>query len=411
MLKKIRWRFIMSAMIATSVVMLAIVIIINTWNYFAVSKRQDGMLMGIWSFESEHGHKEEKRTPMPEIKKKEFNKPDIRDTIRFFMVEQDETGSEMMLSMDYIAALSREQALSYADHVFDAGKDRGYYENYRYNIFEKDGRRIALFLNSYRELQSIYTILFISFTAALISLAIIFILILFFSKKAIIPYMKNIELQKQFITDAGHELKTPITSISTSVDVLELEYGEDEWIANIRQQIKRMTKLTENLVMLSRFDEEQPVVNKQEFSLSDAIWEAAEPFCKIFDSRGLAFKQDIEDGLTLYGDRMMLQEMISVLMDNAFKYTNDFGKVAIKAYEKNRKIYIEVFNTCEDVSNIDFKRIFDRFYRPDDSRTNKTGGSGIGLSIARAAAEANGGKIHAESMDGQSIIFKIVFKI
>ncbi len=409
MLKKMRWRFIMAAMTATAAVMAVIVLVINVWNYSVVTARQDNMIQDIWNAEQRHVEEARRPIPFPGRRPSQNRKAEMEEMTRFFLVETDEAGEVTQVSMDNIASVSEEQAAEYAKTVLKKEQDAGYYEHYRYQIFATESGSLAVFLNAYRELQFMQTLFVISCLTALVSLLVIFFLVVMFSGRAIGPYLKNTERQKRFITDAGHELKTPLTSISTSLDVLELEYGEDEWILNIRQQIKRMSKLTANLVTLSRLDEEMPVPDKQRFSLSDAVWEAAEPFVPLFEARGKRYSQEIAEGLELVGDRAMIQQMISILLDNGLNYSDEGGEIRFTAYRKHRKQYLEVFNTCSHVEQENLDRLFDRFYRPDDSRSSKQGGSGIGLSIAQAVVQSHGGSISVSSADGKSILFTVIF--
>lgn len=137
------------------------------------------------------------------------------------------------------------------------------------------------------------------------------------------------EAQKQFITNAGHELKTPLTAISTSADVLAMEHDGDEWVHNIQVQSGRLSKLITSLVALSRLDEENPFPVRTEFSLSDALWEISEPFGSLAQAKGKAYTQDIADGLTVTGDRTAIQQMFSILLDNALKYSPDGGSISL----------------------------------------------------------------------------------
>ena len=220
--------------------------------------------------------------------------------------------------------------------------------------------------------------------------------------------MKNIERQKRFITDAGHELKTPLTSIATSADIAAMEYEGDEWIANIQKQTARLTRLVSDLVTLSRLDEEMIIYDKMVFSLSDAAWEIAEPFASLAKAGGKTYIQNIEDRLEMEADRNSIQQLLSILLDNALKYSDEGGKIRLDIYRSHNRICMKVFNTCELQGITDLERLFDRFYRPDESRSTNTGGTGIGLSMAQAIVEAHGGKITVNSTDGKTIIFTVV---
>lgn len=407
MLKKMQWRFIRAAMASVFVVLTAIVVCINVLSYTSTTNRIDGMLNMIM----------ERRNPgeLPfgdggGRDEWDFRResPEMRYMMRFFSVQIDENGENINVSRDFIASISEEDAIEYAKTVLSKNKTNGFYKEYRYLVQNNDGTEKVVFLNSANELRFIKTLLIISCATAAVSLLAVFILIAAFSKKAIEPYVRNIEMQKQFITDAGHEIKTPLTSISTSADVLAMDYGENEWITNIQKQTNRLAKLVTNLVTLSRLDEPVPFPEKTVFSLSDLLWEASESFDVLAKAKGKSFEHSIEDSLELCGDRETVRQMISILLDNALKYSDEKGNINVKAFRKKKNTVIEISNTCILPENIDLNRLFDRFYRPDKSRSTNSGGNGIGLSIAKAAAEVSGGTITAERVNENEILFRII---
>ena len=151
-----------------------------------------------------------------------------------------------------------------------------------------------------------------------------------------------------------------------------------------------------------------PFPEKEEFSLSEAAWESAQPFAALADVQGKKYVQNIGEDIKMYGDRASVQQMISILLDNAVKYSDDNGEIHFDVCERHGKSIIEVFNTCDKIENMaEIGHVFDRFYRLDASRSRNTGGTGIGLSIAQAVAEAHGGSIRVESQDGRSLRFRI----
>ena len=215
------------------------------------------------------------------------------------------------------------------------------------------------------------------------------------------------EAQKQFITNASHELKTPLTAIATSADVLAMEHGDDEWVRNIQAQAARLAKLITNLVTLSRLDEENPFPARASFSLSDALWEISEPFVSLSQAKGKTYTQEIADGLTVVGDRTAIQQMVSILLDNALKYSPDGGCIALTARRSGKRTELTVSNTVDTDQPTDTDRLFDRFYRADESHSHAVSGTGIGLSIAKATVEAHGGKIFARQAAHQ-LVFHVV---
>lgn len=402
MLKKLRRRFIAAAMAAIGAVTLVLLCAVNLWNYKITTDSLDATL-DIMSLTGSYSSG--KDYSLPEI----FGGHSSEEMYmtRFFAVYYDQNGKAAGVFRDYIATVSVEQALSYSSDALSSGRERGYYGDYRYRVLGASGGSIVVFLNAVPEQQSMKTLLRVSVIVSLLALLAAFALITAFSKKATAPYMKNMQLQKQFITDAGHELKTPLTSISTSVDVLKLETGENEWVNNIQKQAARMSKLVANLVTLSKLDEGAQMPDMCDFSLSDAAWEVSEPFELRAVAQGKKYSRSIEDSITVHGDMAAVQQMISILLDNAFKYSDEGGEIRLSVRKQHKGSVIEVYNTCAEGSLGDISRFFDRFYRADKARS-ADGGTGIGLSIARAVAEAHGGSISAESADGRSIVFRAV---
>jgi len=406
MLKKVQRRFILSAMAAFGAVMLVIVVGINAVNYYQTTSAQDNLIRGL--LEYERSAFREPKAPRPPIGDLPGRGPEDAFMTRFFTVHCNLSGKVVAVSRGHISSVDEKTAGEYADAILSGGKERGYYGDYRYLVRADESGITVLFLNVSREMHFMKSLLLASLGTGIAAFLVVFVLVLVFSGYAVRPYLKNMERQKRFITDAGHELKTPIASIATSADIAAMEHEGDEWIANIQKQTVRLSRLVGDLVALSRLDEEAPFPEKSMFSLSDAAWEASEPFVVLAGAAGKKYGQNIEEGLELYGERNAIRQMISILLDNAVKYSDAGGEIRLDIYRKRKKIYIEVFNTCDlpDVSDLD--RLFDRFYRPDESRSVHTGGTGIGLSMAQAIAENHGGKIEVKSRSGKTIRFRVI---
>lgn len=405
MLKKIQRRFILAAMAAFGLVMLLIIVGINTLNYSRTTSMQDHLAEALLEHERT-GQGE--GAPPPPVRDIPGRNPEAAFMTRFFTVHCDADGRVREVLRDYISSVDEETAKAYARAVFSRGREKGYYQDYRYLVRRSEKGITILFLNTAMQLQSMRSLLVVSLAIGACSLFTVFLLVLLFSKRAIRPYLKNLEQQKRFITDAGHELKTPITSIATSADIAAMEHEGDEWIDNIRRQAAHLTKLVGDMVALSRLDEETPFPEKSRFSLSEAAWEIAEPFAHLAKAKGKQYSQNIEEDLTFFGDRDAIQRLISILLDNAVRYSDEGGEIQLQIYRRRGKVCIEVMNTCilPDISDLD--RLFDRFYRPDESRSAATGGTGIGLSMVRAIAKTHGGKATVQSIDGSRICFRVV---
>lgn len=410
MLKKMRWRFVAAAMAAIITVVLVLLCAINVWYYVIVTRQQDNTLVLISNL-----HQAE-FLPFGNGNFKppgQFGGLSIEQQymMRFFFVTFDQDENITSINAQSVSSLTPAEAAAHANEVLQSKRNSGYYDNYRYLKTTKGSEVMLTFLYSERELATIKYLLQVSGIVAFISLIAVFILVILFSTRAIAPYVRNIQTQKRFITDAGHELKTPLTAIVTSADVLAMENPGNEWITNIQHQSSRLSKLITNLVTLSRLDEDKPFSEQTSFSLSDALWEISESIQSIAYAKGKHYECDIEKDLSFYGNKNEIQQVVSILLDNAIKYSDDEGKINLSLHKKQRKMEILVSNTCKPDLNMDIKRIFDRFYRPDQSRSTNSGGTGVGLSIAKATIESQGGKISVkqiENSNGTVLQFSII---
>ena len=332
--------------------------------------------------------------------------PEIGDA-RYFRVSYNLADKTFEVDLTHTSLVTQSTAMEYAKDVIDNKSDSGYVEHYRYLVHRgQDGIHIT-FLSRYEAMEAFQnnteTLILISVGG----IAVMAIVLTILSAKVVSPLVKNHQRQKEFITSASHELKTPLTAISTSADVLAIELTDDEWVHNIQVQAGRLSKLITNLVTLSRLDEEDPFPVRAEFSLSDALWEITEPFVSLAQAKGKYYTQKIADDLTITGDRASVQQMVSILLDNALKYSPDGGHITLTAQHCGRKVEITVSNTIDATQCTDTSRLFDRFYRADESHSNTVSGTGIGLSIAQATVQAHGGKISVKQ-SGDTILFQVL---
>lgn len=317
-------------------------------------------------------------------------------------------GTVFSVDTGRIAAVSSEEAAEYAAQLYAQGKTGGFFENYKYQAHACNEGIMYIFLDCNEELETFYSFLFVSILASLIGILLVFALVLFFSKLAVRPVAESYEKQKQFITDASHEIKTPLTVIDANTEVLEMESGENEWTKSIKNQVKRLASLTEKLVFLSRMEEENAALQMADFSLSEAILQTAQPYEAIAEVQGKTLSLEIERNVSYYGNEASLRQLISLLLDNAMKYSNPGGSIAVQFRTAGKNKVLSVKNTVSHIQKGKLDMLFERFYRLDSSRSSQTGGYGIGLSVARAIVTAHKGKISAQSDDGRSILFTIV---
>ena len=324
---------------------------------------------------------------------------------RFFVVHGDGT-TVTDVEMERIAAVSETEAADFYVQALQQEREYGFCGDYRYRAVENGNDTTVVFLNFEPDRRTALNTLLISATVAVVAYLAVFLLVYLLSKRAIRPMLRSAEQQKQFLTDAGHELKTPLTIISTSADVLDAELPNNEWVASIRRQAGRMSGLIANLITLSRMEEETPFQNDA-FVLSEAVWDVAEQYRAVAETRQRRLVLEIADGVEIRGDAAAIQQMLSLLLDNAVRYADEGTTIALRLYVL-RDIILEVENGCTLPEDLDPERLFDRFYRVDTTRSRTTGGSGIGLSVARAIVEHHGGTLTA-ARHGCSICFRARF--
>ncbi len=335
--------------------------------------------------------------------------PEIPYESRYFSVLLDEKGEVILTDTSKIVSIDTENAIEYASEVWARGKEKGFMDHYRYWKTSYGEEIRVIFLDCRRQLDNFLNFLFTTMIVSFIGLLSVLFLMIYFSGRIVKPFSDNYEKQKRFITDAGHELRTPLTIIEADTEVLEMDFGENEWLQDIREQTKRLADLTGSLVMLSRMEEGQNGNLKVEFPLSDMVEEVCHTFQAPAKIQGICMKTAITPMISIKGDEKAIRSLITILLDNAVKYTNERGRIDVTLGKKKNRIYLSVFNTTEYISKEQTSRLFDRFYRTDISRNSQTGGYGLGLSIAAATADSHKGKIMAETEDEKSLRITVTF--
>ena len=310
-------------------------------------------------------------------------------------------------------SFSDEDLENYISVIRQRGKDHGWNQFIKYRVItnkDTDGNEqiCIAFINASPTLYSIMSLLVISMIIGLATFLIILLLIIMASRRAIQPLIESYQKQHQFITDAGHELKTPLTVISANSELARMTYGDSEWFDGIDRQVQRMNKLVRELITLAKMDEQQKI-DFEPFSLSDALYDVMLPFEQVLTRQKKQLTYDITDDITLKGNESSIRELISILIDNAAKYCEESGTVHVELHTVNSKIRLAITNDFPDVANCDFSAIFDRFYRADKSRKSD-GSYGLGLSIAKNIVEIHHGTIAARAAGATKVIFEVVFK-
>ena len=395
MIKKLQRKFILLSMSAFLLVLAVIITGINIVNYNAVVQEAD-MLLSIMSSNKGEFPKEPDKfgTMLPP-----GMSPEIPYESRYFsVVANTETKQILFVETSQIISVNTQSAIDYAQIVLNLNKTAGFLDNFRYQIQTEHNYVRITFLDCGRKLDAFRSFLIASIGISLFGYIIVFALISFFSNRIIRPISESYEKQKRFITDASHEIKTPLTIIHADSDVLEMEYGENEWLNDIKKQAAQLTELTNDLVFLSRMEESEHTLPAIDFPFSEVITELSSSFQILAHRQEKELQSLIPPMLTLCGNEKSIRELVSILLDNAIKYSPLKEKIYLTVEEHTKYITISVTNTTmQTIEKEQLKLLFDRFYRVDTSRNSQTGGHGIGLSIAQAIVDAHHGKISATS--------------
>lgn len=423
MIKQLRKRFIFIAMSSFFIVVFLIVGLTSLSYYVKLKVELDENLDVIienldlvenlaYEYEWSYGRKD---TDKPVYKNQDQEGKDTIDEIlsgvRFFTVTFNKEGDVTAVNTRNTNTVDETEAVRIASNLYQRHKTGGYCEYRKYRTVEKGDNTIYAFINSKRKMTSCITLIKNNVFSALIELLVLIFPVWFFSGYVVRPVKESYEKQKTFITNAGHEIKTPLTIIDANTDVIELTTGESEWTRSTRNQIKRLSKLTEQLIMLAKLEEFEKLSQTDKVILSDMVTEVCEQFETVADKHNKQLKADIDPALMIQADADMLERMFSILLDNAVKYADDGTMIFVSLKKTGKNIVFEIENHATGMKKGKHDELFERFYRADSSRNSATGGYGIGLSAAKTIAELHKGRITAHSAYDGIIKFQIFLKI
>ncbi|MGB4610077.1 MAG: HAMP domain-containing sensor histidine kinase [Saccharofermentanales bacterium] len=402
MKKVLKKRFIFFTMTAVSCLLLFIVITINGLNWVILETQSD-LEMKILVDSDGRFQKMDFNRPPP------FSRPlnmDRMRSSRFFIVLSDSDGNIKDVNTDQISSIDYETAQDYALEVWKTGRESGKMEGFKYFVKEIGTNRLTFFMDISGQTESFLMVLFVSGVIAVLCWLILLIIAILLSDKVIRPVLIGMEKQKQFITNAGHEMKTPLAIIQSNNDTMALIHGENKYNVHIRTQTKRLNVLMSNLLILAKLDEEIPL-SAELVNISELTNELLSEYEDAALSRNLRLHIQIEPNVSLMINKDSFQQLLTILLDNAVKYTPDEGSISLTLEKKGRHVQIIQENTCDPSLKTDPERLFERFYRGDSARTQgiESSGYGIGLSAARAICEKFGGKLIAEYTSAESIRF------
>lgn len=326
---------------------------------------------------------------------------------RFFSVWLNDSGQIVNINVDSVSTITEQDVEGYAAKVLQKAGERGWIGDYRYKVVNTQNGMTVVFVNGTMYKNMSNRLLFTALLVLLGSAALILILMIVVSKWVVRPVAESYEKQRQFITDANHELKTPLTLILSNLDIVEAELGKNEWLDDIRSEGERMGLLINQLVTLSRMDESTDTLVRAEFDLSSAVADTVSGFQSLVEERHHLLSSSIPPGIRYNGDEFLIRRLTAILLDNAIKYCDLDGSIRLSLTCRRYPV-LTVENTYKDVDSLELNRLFDRFYRADKVRTF-SGSFGIGLSIAQSIVKSHKGSISAYKKN-DTIGFRVELK-
>lgn len=424
MAKKLRIRFVLVSMLSLLAVLTVIMLTINLSNYAEVQRDADAVLAELQAGGGQFrgmdgaapptlpdGTTPQEGTNPPALpdgeqpsgehqpnewrgmaKNGRFNAETPFET-RYFTVTVNEDGT-YTADTDNIAAVDAQTSIQMAQEVLTKGRTKGYNGIYRYLV--ADGGNMVLFVDCSRGLDNAKTFLHTSLIVSAAAILGMFVLVFLFSKRAVKPTVEAYQRQRQFVTEASHELKTPITIISANNELLQLEYGENESTEAIEEQVKRLSSMVKNLVSLSRLDEVETLAEKVPCDLSECLVEQVELCQGALCRNERTLDVDIHENVVVEGREDMLGQLVGILLENAIKYAATFTTIRLT---RDKNVVLTIANDATGLSDGDKSRCFERFYRDADVSAGIEG-SGIGLAIAKQIVALHHGTISAHAKDG-----------
>ena len=407
MLRKLRLQFILIASLAVTVVLLAFIGVLNSARFFQ-NEHEISTLLTILN--DNQGEFPEGKSLEVELASTNLNTTRV-EQMDYFSIQLNTSGDILSSDFSHIQSVTTADLESFlekidTDNAVGNLRYQGYSYSYQVKTISSQVKQIVV-LDTTVFFSNRDELLATSFQMTVYSLLFFIVIVFIFSSWAIKPYVENVENQKRFITNAGHELKTPLAIISANTEMQELLDGETEWSKSTRDQVVRMTELINRMITLAKL-EEQPDVILSEVNMSAIVQDAAEDFKSLAMKHQKEFELNIQPDIMVKAEEQALFELVTILVDNATKYCDPNGKVSVQlSQSKLKRAILEVSNTYQDGKNVDYSKFFDRFYREDESHNRQVEGYGIGLSMAQSLVRIFKGKLTVYYKK-ESITFRVI---
>jgi len=407
MIKTLQKRFVRIAMTMVTLLIVVFAVAVNGVTIFFTDQYSKNLLDAVTRVKSASAESEEVASSV-NGRKGIFPSVNVSDDdamgARLFRVTIDKNGNPTSSETDRILSVDSIEAREYARKAVKSGKTNGRIDDFIYKRTDStDDISTLTFLDISDSNQNIKQVMFFSAGIGLFSWLLMFLVVSLLSERAMKPVAENLEKQKQFITDAGHEIKTPLASIKANAEAMEMINGENKWTKNILSSTDKLSSLVQELLELSRNEENAETLEIESVNLSDLALKAVDSYTEYAISSGKTISAEIQPDIKVKSNAKHIEKILEILLENAIKYSAPEGRIKLILTREKHQNLIAVTNRVEKLPECEPEKLFDRFYRADSSRNSE--GFGIGLSSARATATMLGGEIHAEYVGEDRIAF------
>lgn len=331
--------------------------------------------------------------------------PEVAHQVRYFSIYVDQDNKIRQLNLSNISAFTQKEALEIVRQVAENTEKQGVFKKHRasyaYQVSPRANGKLVVVMDITRDVGAVDSFMRYSIRFGVVCVLLYIIVLTALCNYAIRPFVENMENQKRFITNAGHELKTPIAIISANAEAMELLNGKSEWTDNILSQVKRVTRLINDLIILAKIGEkEQTKLQLKQVDISKLFRDAVQDFTPLVDVEKKKLVLDIPEGIVAWTEEKYLYEVFTLLMDNAVKYCDDGGTITATLTHGRKGFKAVVTNSYKAGANEDYSHFFERFYRGDESHNSKKAGYGIGLSMAMEVMNLLKGELSVAYKDG-----------
>lgn len=386
MIKKLQKKFILVTISILFVVFSSVLLVINLINYDNLKKNAEVKIEMVLNIDRPGMFSE---TPF---------------SARYFkIIYQDD---RIYVDLNHIITVDEQEAYKMASLIT---KEEGFYDNFYYKVLKQDDikeNKVIFFLDTKMERESFLSFMRTSILITFGGLFIISCLVIIFSKLVTKPILDGYQERKEFISNINHEIKTPLAIIKATNEIIELESKKSEWTKIIDEQTNKMDELLKKALFISKMDEDKLAINKVKMDYSEVIKEVVSPFEVLSQKDNKRIILDIEDNVNIIGEESLMGELISILVDNAIKYSTNGSNIKVSLKKHNKNVILKVSNSVADIKEGDHNYLFERYYRSEELSNNKHG-YGIGLSMANTIVKLHNAKIKCYSKDGKSMTFEV----